>query len=1021
MKYKWYSIYLLLLLFNASFSQVTPFNHASLHWKTIEGNHHIVHFHLGAERTAQTILSIADEVHQPLVELYKYTPDTKVHWVVYDTDDYANGATYYLNNKIVIWAPALDFEFRGTHHWLRNVVTHEYTHLIQLGAARKWTRQIPGIYIQSIDYEPETRPDVLYGFPNQLLSYPIPNTVVPHWLAEGTAQSMRLGMRYDYRDSHREMMIRTRVLENKLLTLEEMAVFSKRSLESELVYNQGYSLTQYIINRFGEESLQKLSKELASIVNWSFDKQCQKTFGITSSQLYNDWKNYLSETYDRQIQPIKEVRVEGNLIETEGFGNLYPRWSKDGKLIYYVSNKGKDYFSGSKIVSFNIETKKKEKLVTSTAPFAIHPVNNGIIYSSQPLQKGQRRLDDLFYYDLIMKKSFRLTFADRAQQPDISKDGRLMVAVDQQDGTMNLVLYELPDKLNVKRKQKDRLVKQRLTTFNEGEQLARPRFSDDGRFIYFSYAKDDNRDIYVYSFETKRIRPFRTSSWDERDVSLLGDWLYYSSDSTGIWNVYRTNLVTNQTEMLTNVFGGALLSEPSPNGASLVYSHYVADGYKIALLDSLSIVQASNQIIQNNHVNHYPTSTPIPLKEQFDAVNYRPIFEKTYFLPRVAWDYGYFKPGFYLYTNDFLEKINLLGGFALNSKKEYDLYFSSEYRMLPPTMFINVYNIVRRDKKEFEDPFKIVGQIGSGEQARPIYATYGIDYKFNLLETEIGTRYNFNENSVASVYGVISKYEAALNFNDGSPSFGYTYFKGKSINFSFVQSEIQSSITSDVHPSGGYQFGVKFLRSNHNFIEGFKVNAEKLTLQEVYIPYNYWQGEFSAQYFQLIWKSWVVSPSVKLGWIDRKVDPFFHLYAGGLYGMRGYSFYSLGGRNTAIVQLANQVPLWQSRGKQLWLNFFSPTDVFLNVYADVGSVWDSDYEKSKWVRDVGSEIRFSAISFFSYPTAITFSAARGLDRVTVFENNTFTSYEPQWRYYFTVLFNFTQLPTGIRFFDKRWK
>jgi len=65
------------------------------------------------------------------------------------------------------------------------------------------------------------------------------------------------------------------------------------------------------------------------------------------------------------------------------------------------------------------------------------------------------------------------------------------------------------------------------------------------------------------------------------------------------------------------------------------------------------------------------------------------------------------------------------------------------------------------------------------------------------------------------------------------------------------------------------------------------------------------------------------------------------------------------------------------------------------------------------VRDVGAEVRFAAVSAYSFPTAISVSAARGLDRVTVFENGITTSYQPQWRFYFTVLFGFTQPPTGL--------
>ncbi len=57
----------------------------------------------------------------------------------------------------------------------------------------------------------------LYGFPNVLASYPLPVLNNPAWLAEGTAQFQREWMDYDRWDSHRDMLLRTQVLEGSEL------------------------------------------------------------------------------------------------------------------------------------------------------------------------------------------------------------------------------------------------------------------------------------------------------------------------------------------------------------------------------------------------------------------------------------------------------------------------------------------------------------------------------------------------------------------------------------------------------------------------------------------------------------------------------------------------------------------------------------------------------------------------------------------------------------------------------------
>ena len=56
------------------------------------------------------------------------------------------------------------------------------------------------------------RPDVLYGYPNTLISYSYPGSMVPPWLAEGIAQFMYPGADWDNWDSSRDMLLRDQVL-----------------------------------------------------------------------------------------------------------------------------------------------------------------------------------------------------------------------------------------------------------------------------------------------------------------------------------------------------------------------------------------------------------------------------------------------------------------------------------------------------------------------------------------------------------------------------------------------------------------------------------------------------------------------------------------------------------------------------------------------------------------------------------------------------------------------------------------
>ena len=67
--------------------------------------------------------------------------DEMIEKIIKDVDDYSNGSAYFYDNKIIIWAKPLDYDLRGSHRWLQDVITHEYTHIVQLGASMKFSRK----------------------------------------------------------------------------------------------------------------------------------------------------------------------------------------------------------------------------------------------------------------------------------------------------------------------------------------------------------------------------------------------------------------------------------------------------------------------------------------------------------------------------------------------------------------------------------------------------------------------------------------------------------------------------------------------------------------------------------------------------------------------------------------------------------------------------------------------------------------------------------------------------------------
>lgn len=1002
----------------SAFAQPGEYPHPNLKWYSVESDHFIAHYHEGLERTAFTLLKIAEEVYKPVTEVYDYEPDGKIHIIIKDTDDYSNGGAYYYDNKILIWATALDWDLRGTSNWLRNVFTHEFTHMIQLGASRKLPRNLPAFYLQWMNYEEERRPDVLYGFPNVLVSYPIAMTVIPPWFAEGVAQCQAPGFTYEHWDSHRDMILRTRTLTGALLTLEEMGAYGKNTIGSESVYNQGFSLVRYISNSYGDEALRDISRGMKRVTNYSFDRALEKSIGLSGPLLYRAWKDSLEDFYRTSTALIADNQVTGAKVETEGYGNFYPVFLNEDEIIF-LSNDGWDYMSITSLYRKNLTAGKTEMVQSGvTSRPAVSPDGKWIVYSRKKGLVKRRSLNDLFIYSLEREKEYRLTTGARALSPSFSSEGKKVVFVLNNAGTQNIAIAELPD---LSGKGIDEIAGWKIITdFHSGEQIYNPLFSRDGESVIFAYSYDGPRDIGQIDIESGEITWLLNSPVDERNPALSPDGveLLYSSDKTGIFNLYSHNFATGEERLLTNVLGGAFMGSFS-SGGKIAYSGYEDNGFRLFTIDEPGVLDVSKAQYIPNYAERIPSpdyndrATP-----EYKPARYKANFGKLFWLPRLMVDLNTFKPGFYFYNTDFLDWFSIIGGFSFNGLTEeprvfqsltrlnpqylgdYDLYALVEYHNINPVVFIEGYHILRQSHQRFDDEFRIVGEI----DGRPIYDDYAIDYRFSLNEVDFGFRYRLNRSNLLELRGIASSYQAKLRFDDGV-NFAYSYFKGRSVSFKWEGDFRPPAIDADINPRDGMRLIAELSREHNSFIDSFKVDAGMI--QEVFTPYNYNRLRLQGEKY---WRSpladrHAVSLRVNGEMIDlNDVDDFFYLYAGGMPGMKGYSFYSLGGTRKFIGTLTYRFPIFSQINRRFLQAYFH--SLYMGVFFDYGNAWVGSPDMSDWKRDVGISLRTKLTSFFAYPTAVSIEAAYGLDEFEVQQGDFQGVYGKEWRYYLTILFSF---------------
>lgn len=1007
-----------LLLFLACLTTATAqeeFPHPELVWKTIETEHFLIHFHEGSERTARKAAEVAESVYGPITELYQHKPDQRVSIVIRDYDDYSNGAAYFYDNKIDIWAPALDFELRGTHPWIENVVTHEFTHIVQIQTAMKLGRTVPAIYFQWLGYEAERRPDVLSGFPNVIVSYPLSAFVIPAWFAEGVAQYNHPDFSYDRWDSHRDMILRCAILDDKVLSWEEMAVFGKTSLGNEQSYNAGYSFVAYIAEKFGVEKLREISRNLGLLHRLTVGGAMEAVLGKSGQALYEEWKEVQRARYQAVLKEIGARRVEGELVEEEGFGNFYPAFSADGTKLAYVTTRDRDYFALSSLVVYDLANKRKKQLITGVRSTLSFSPDGRYLYYSKATHSNPfwSKVYDLYRYDLQEKKEVRLTYGARAMNPRLSHDGKKLVFVVQHDGTTNIAVSDAEGK-NIRR----------LTKFENGEQVFTPVWSPDGSTIAFGFSREHRQSLALVESDGSNFRIVRDES-DSRNpaFSLDGAFLYYSSDASGIFNIYAIDLKSGVEQQVTNVVGGAFLPTVRSDG-SLAYALYTSTGYKIALLNhearqTFPVSQERPLVTERNAVGADRQRSE-GRQQETQAKSYRNVFTSLSLVPVVRVDnynprnkgIDIVKPGLYFSSVDVVGKFSLFGGAAFNRKLERDLFFILEYRDkvpgfyqlgLDPIVSAEVYNITRKTSNTLD--------------LTPYFVETDITY--NLLEFDLFFKQRvFSELSELTFGYTFSRYSADIgafiNPNDHVlyPSFRSVYLIANTFSAHLRFNDLLPSGESEINPVGR-TVSLRYAFERNRFNPDGEFEVRNGFLEPVYRDYNFHRVEAAwNEHLSLPIRWHTLSLSARAGSIlGPTVDDFFDFYIGGFAGMRGYPFYALGGNEYATAQLAYRFPITRSINLRVLQFYF--TKLYGSLFGDVGMAWNGSASPFKqWKTDAGFELRLESFSFYVYPTRIFFSGAYGFDRFSRTINNINVAYGREWRFYLGVLFGFELSQVG---------
>ncbi len=1017
-------------------SMVGAQNHPELEWQVIESAHFRVMYHQGLESAAERATQIAEEAYGPITQLYGYEPDEKVRIVLKDYDDYANGAAFFYHDTIEIWTTSLDhdYELRGTSDWLRNVITHEFTHIISLSTSRKGSQRVPALYLQYFGYQREkNRPDILVGYPDAIVSYPVMSTVVPMWFAEGAAQYMAAGAHHDHWDSHRDMILRTQVLAGEQLAFDEMGVFGKCGFGNEYVYDHGFGLTSYIAREYGDEKIAELYRVASRWQNLNIDAVFADVLGQSVDELYAAWVADMRARYETQVQNLGALRA-GEVVVDKGFSNMRPLLSPDGKRLAYLSTQ-QQHYGPHVLVVRDLESGEEEVIAPAVAASGVSfaPDGDKLVFAriASADSYGSRQ-SDIYEYDFSREqpgwahaalwtlpvfvrgygpppvREKRLSQSLRALYPSYSPDGEWIAFV-RNAGTNNNLGLMRADGSDLRY----------LTDFNDGTQLYSPRFAPDGNAIALSVARAGQRDMVLLRMDDRRLAmagadqgvdfaaPFEVliaTEGTDRDPAWSpdGQRLYFSSDASGIFNIYALELATGAIEQITNVVGGAFNPTVGDDG-QVYFSAYATGGFEIRKVAGRGpVVELDRGETASIHMA-LRQAAPAATRQ---SEPYGTDFLKTSLLPRLSIDEGRFKPGVYAQSSDVLNRQSVFAGLAwAPANGDRDVFAIYEYRGLRPTLFLEAFHQRRSSTR------------GDSSEARDAIIN-AVNFSLNQVSIGASGRVGrFGELTASATY---DRYDASVEWRAFVPRrdgglgldlekqkpFGYTYLNGFGVGLTYRLNLLARRRDRDISPLGR-QIYFRYDRMYNYFLDSFNERASFIDEEFIKLFYNQFTVEWN-EYIGLPWNTrlglrfyggWIASDEVD---DKERVNDFFDYHLGGLSFMKGYTFYSIEGRKAAMATATLRFPIVEHWGGRFLHLYFDK--VYGAVYGDIGKAWDgsfdepdSFYARTGPLRDVGGQLRFDLNSYYSLPTRVQMDLAYGIDEIAE---------RSPWKFYLTVLFGY---------------
>jgi hypothetical protein len=583
-------------------------------WRTIDTAHFQIHFYTlphggGEEPVAQRLATVTEYVYARLTPVLGRGLGRKTHVVVTDDiDDYNGFAGVFPYPSVVLYANSPDdrAELNDYDDWLTDLFMHEYTHILHTGT-------IGGVCAKTIN--------ALFGLGIGIV-YP-PNQFQPRWGLEGLAvfEETARTAAGRLRNSIWDMYLRAQTLENRFQRLDQISVFPNQFPYGNSAYLYGSALMRHLAERYGEQVLLRMSRDYGSIcIPGGLNRTIRHATGKTWGELYRDFHAELLRRYTAQREAIarRPLTPTRPLTPPDPTSPQRPQFLPDGRAILFTRSDG---YTRERVARLPIDApdaprtgtpmpwQKTELWTDAAGGPSLSADGRWLAYHETTIWRTNYTFNDIFLFDRVTHKKRRLTDGARAWNPALSPDGKWVAFEMTGNSSRGLGLLAVDGNGAI----------ETLIPVANMEHVYTPVFSPDGKTLAFSWWRAGGmRDIYTLELATRRLtRITNDRAYDlEPRYSPDGKLLYFVSDRTGVYNLYAYELSTGKIYQATNVVNGVFDPAISPDGKTLAFVGFRADGYdlEVAPLDRASWREADPPLLDRPDATAPPLEPPRPTR-----------------------------------------------------------------------------------------------------------------------------------------------------------------------------------------------------------------------------------------------------------------------------------------------------------------------------------------------------------------------------------------------------------------------